>query len=397
MSRRPLIAHVLYRLDTGGMEQMLVRLINGTCHHYRHAVICLQGYGDFRDRIEPEDVRCLALDKRPGKDWRCYLRLWRVLRSVKPDIVHTYNFGALDTAPVARLAGVRRVVHAERGRDAADPNGENRKYRLLRRGLLPFIDRYLAVSADLRNWLTANVGIPAERVTCIPNGIDVAAFADASSDPAERVLLRDFAPPGSLLIGTVGRLDAVKDQTGLISAFGCLCEALPDQRTRLRLVVVGEGTQRPALESHIAHLGLSGQVRLLGNRSDIPALLAEFDVFALSSIAEGMPGVLLEAMASGLPVVATQVGGVGEVVVDGVTGTLVPASQPRAFSMALAEYIMHSSLRRQHGRAGRDTALAQFSLQTMLDAYTALYDSLLVSDSDREDMAAEGIGKRGED
>lgn len=377
MNDKPLIVHVLYRLDTGGMERMLVTLINRTCQRYHHAVICLEGYGALRDEIEPDDVTCLALDKKPGKDWYCYFRLWRALRNLKPDLVHTYNVGAVDAAPIARLAGVRRVVHAERGRDAVDPRGESRKYRRLRRWLLPFIDRYLAVSRDLQNWLMDKVGIPSSRVVCIPNGIDVAAFTATENERSTRPLLGSFAPPGTVLIGTVGRLDAVKDQAGLIAAFRILCESLPHECERLRLVLLGEGSQRAALESQIASAGLSTQVRLLGNRKDVAPLLAEFDVFALSSIAEGMPGVLLEAMASGLPVVATDVGGVGEVVVAGVTGTLVSANDPKALAGALMDYVLDETLRAKHGAAGHECVVARFSLQTMLSAYMELYDGLL--------------------
>ncbi|HJW05937.1 MAG TPA: TIGR03088 family PEP-CTERM/XrtA system glycosyltransferase [Rhodanobacter sp.] len=377
MNDRPLIVHVLYRLDTGGMEHMLVTLINQTCQRYRHAVVCLEGYGALRNRIESADVVCVALGKRSGKDWRCYFRLWRVLRDLGPDLVHTYNIGAVDVAPVARLAGVRHVVHAERGRDAADPRGESRKYRLLRRGLLLFIDRYLAVSRNLQDWLTEKVGIPSSRVACIPNGVDVAAFAGTAHERRPRRLLGAFAPPGTVLIGTVGRLDAVKDHAGLIAAFRILCEAWPRQGEQLRLVLLGAGSLRAALESQVERGGLSAQVRLLGNRSDVAALLAEFDVFALSSIAEGMPGVVLEAMASGLPVVATDVGGVSEVVEAGVTGTLVPAGDPHALAAALHAYVANEQLRRRHGDAGCARVAAHFSLRTMVSAYVALYDELL--------------------
>jgi sugar transferase (PEP-CTERM/EpsH1 system associated) len=377
VNRKPLIVHVLYRLDTGGMERVLVTLINRTRQHYRHAVVCLDGYGDLRNQIESPDVRCLALNKKPGKDWRCYFRLWRALRMLKPDLVHTLNVGALDAAPIARLAGVRRVVHAERGRDASDPRGESRKYRLMRRWLLPFIDRYLAVSQDLQRWLIDKVGIPASRVVCIPNGIDLAVFAPAARARDTRPLLGSFAAPGTVLVGTVGRLDAVKDQVGLITAFDQLCEALPQERERLRLVLVGEGPKRSVLEAQIARGGLSNQVRLLGNRTDVAALLAEFDVFVLSSIAEGMPGVVLEAMAAGLPVVATAVGGVGEIVSSGATGKLVPAGDPKALAAALASYVLDDELRVRHGSAGRARVETRFSLQTMLASYTEFYDGLL--------------------
>lgn len=114
MSGKPLIAHVLYRLDTGGMERVLITVINHTHSRYRHAVICLEGFGALRQQIADPQVICLALNKKAGKDWGCYFRLWKALRALKPDLVHTYNLGALDAAPVAKLAGVRRVLHAER-------------------------------------------------------------------------------------------------------------------------------------------------------------------------------------------------------------------------------------------------------------------------------------------
>ena len=396
MSEKPLIVHVLYRLDTGGMERMLVTQINHTLPHYRHAIICLEEYGALRSSLASDDVQCIALHKKPGKDWRCYVKLWRALRHLKPAIVHTYNFGALDMAPVAKLAGVRRVIHAERGRDAADPNGESRKYRRMRRWLLPFIDRYVTVSADLQSWLIRDVRIPPARVTWVPNGIDVALFDEARSARPKPRVLNTFAPVGSVLIGTVGRLDPVKDQLGLIEAFRRLCQQLPRWQERLRLVLVGEGPQRRVLEAKIASAGLATQVRLLGNRTDVAALLGEFDMFVLSSVAEGMPGAVLEAMASGLPVVATRVGGVGEVVVDGATGTLVEPGNPGTLALALRSYVEDESLRRQHGDAGRQRVEQHFSLAAMLAGYTSLYDEVLARRDYASSRASIGFAERRE-
>jgi len=389
MTDKPLIAHVLYRLTTGGMERVLVTVINRTQSRYRHAVICLDLYTSYRERIANPDVECFALHKKPGKDWACYFRLWKVLRQLRPDLVHTYNFGALDAAPVAKIAGVRRVIHGERGRNAQDPRGENRKYRALRRWLTPFIDRYLAVSRDLRDWLTEVVGIDPSRVVYIPNGIDAASFVVAPLQKEGRPLLGSFAPPGSILIGTVGRLDPVKDQAGLLAAFKLLCESSPDVRGKLRLAIAGEGSERSVLEAQITEFGLREQVCLLGNRDDVPAILAEFDIFVLSSIAEGMPGVLLEAMAAGLPVVATDVGGVSEIVSPGATGLMVPARNPSAMSQALSNYVSNEALRARHGRAGRRQVESGFSLEHMITAYTAVYDELLESQPSKTPKLAE--------
>ena len=377
MNHKPLIVHVLYRLDTGGMERIVVSLVNATHDRYRHAVISLTGFGALRLEIEDAVVACLSLEKKPGKDWWCYFRFWRALRTLKPDLVQTYNIGTLDLAPVARLAGVHRLIHAEHGRDATDPGGDNRKYQWLRRWMAPLIRRYVVVSHDLQSWLTERVGIRPSKVTYIANGIDPAKFSRACIGFEPRKRLGDFAPPGTVLIGNVARLDKVKDHEGLIFAFKLLREKAGKNNASARLIIAGEGPQRGELERQIARLGLTETVRLLGNRGDVAHLLAECDVFALSSIAEGMPLTLMEAMAAGLPVVATDVGGVASVVEAGVTGTLVPAGDPHALAEALSAYVADENLRRQHGKAGCARVAAQFSLSTMVSSYVALYDELL--------------------
>lgn len=373
MSDQPLIAHVLYRLDTGGMEHIVVSLIKATRGRYRHAVITLAGFGALRSEIEDDVVACVALGKRPGKDFGCYLRLRRALRALRPDLVQTYNLGTLDLAPVVKMAGVRHLVHAEHGRDAADPAGDNPKYQRLRRWMAPCIDRYVAVSPDLRDWLVQTVHIKPAKVAFVANGIDVGTFAVAR--PAPRRLLADFAPPGSVLIGNVARLDAVKDHAGLLDAFRRLRER--SHGADVRLVIIGDGPQRAELAARIAQHGLDDCVRLLGSRSDVAGLLAECDLFVLSSIAEGMPVTVLEAMAAGLPVVATDVGSVAAVVVDGETGALVPARDAGALAHALGRYVDDAALRECHGAAGRQRVAAQFGHAAMVAAYVGLYDGLL--------------------
>lgn len=375
MNDKPLIVHVLYRLDTGGMERIIVSLINATSDRYRHAVITLTGFGVLRNEIEDAGTEFLSLEKKPGKDWPCYWRLWRALRALKPDLVQTYNIGTLDLAPVVKLAGIRRLVHAEHGRDASDPKGENPRYLRLRRWMAPLIDRYVAVAPDLQHWLTDCAGIRRSKVAYIANGIDAGAFKLPRVASAPRRKLGDFAPAGTVLVGHVARLDKVKDQAGLLSAFKLLREQA--QHADCRLIIAGEGPQRDELERRISELDLMETVRLLGNRSDVAELLAECDMFALSSIAEGMPVTLLEAMAAKLPVVATDVGGVALVVETGVTGTLVPAGDPHAMAAALGAYVADETLRRQHGAAGCARVAAQFSLSAMVASYVTLYDKLL--------------------
>lgn len=391
MSGKPLIAHVLYRLDTGGMERIVVSLINATRDRYRHAVIALAGTGALRLEIEDTAEACLSLDKKPGKDWGCYFRLWRALRKLKPDVVQTYNIGALDLAPVVRLAGIHRLVHAEHGRDAADPRGENLKYIRLRRWMAAFIAKYIVVSPDLQHWLEDRVRIRPSKVLYIANGIDPAVFKATRASAGPRKLLGDLAPAGTLLIGNVARLDKVKDQAGLISAFKLLRETIGEENVDCRLAIAGAGPQQAELQQQIEQLGLNGVVRLLGNRSDVAELLAECDVFVLSSIAEGMPVTLLEAMAAGLPVVATDVGGIASMVQDGVTGTLVPAGDPHALARALGTYLMSENLRRRHGEAGCARVATRFSLGAMVSAYAGLYDGLLAGWRTQQSNSSVGL------
>lgn len=397
MIAKPLIAHVLYSLRTGGMERFVATLVNETNGRYRHAIICLTQSGPIYREMAGASVPCLELHKRAGKDWGCYLRFWKTLRDLRPDVVHSYNIGTLDLAPVAKLAGVRHVIHAERGRDISDPLGRNRRYRRLRRWVSPFIARWVPVSHDLEAWLTADVGIDRSRVSCIPNGIDVRRYAGRATPADARPLTRDFAPPGTLLVMNVGRLDAIKDQRGLIDAFDRLRKRDDRAAADLRLAIVGEGSERAPLERQVSRLGLASCVRLLGNRDDVPALLAEAAIFVLSSVGEGMPGAILEAMASSLPVVATRVGGTGELVVDGETGTLVAPSDPEALAASLDAYVRDPGLRQEHGKAGRARAESRFSLDSMVSAYVALYDGLLVPPVRRpQPHPASGMAEPGE-
>jgi sugar transferase (PEP-CTERM/EpsH1 system associated) len=373
-SRPPLVVHLVYRLDIGGLETLLVDTINRMpAHRYRHAVVCLTDYTDFAKRITRADVELFALHKQPGLGLDSHVKLFKLLRRLRPAILHTYNLGTIEYAAVAMLAGVPVRVHAEHGRDAGDPNGTNRKHNLLRRLLVPVIDRYVPVSSDLRQWLKDVVGIPDAKNQFIGNGVDTERFraGPVAGDPAE-----PWGAPGPFVIGTVGRLQDVKDQACLIDAFARLRDLLPAERDRLRLVLVGDGPLRARLAERIAAAGLQDVAWLAGPRSDVAPVMRSFSLFALPSMAEGTPVTLLEAMASGLPVVASRVGGIPELVQDGATGTLVPAGDPEQLALALASYVSDSARVRLHGLAGRARVEQHYSIAAMLASYLALYDGL---------------------
>lgn len=370
----PLVAHLIYRLDIGGLETLLVDSINRMpVGAYRHVVICLTDYTDFAKRITRPDVELHSLHKRPGLSLGTHAALFKLLRRLRPDILHTYNLGTIEYAFTAALAGVPARVHAEHGRNARDPNGSNRKHNLLRRLLVPFIDRYVPVSTDLQRWLCRVVGIPAAKVRFIGNGVDTQRFR-ATGAPGEQ--REPWMEPGAFVIGTVGRLQDVKDQATLVDAFARLRDMLPSERHRLRLVIVGDGPLRGALAERIATLGLRNCVWLAGPRTDVAAVMRSLSLFALSSIAEGTPVTLLEAMATELPVVATAVGGIPELVQDGVTGTLVPPADADRMARALLGYAIDSERARHHGAEGRARVEQHYSIAAMLGHYMALYDEL---------------------
>lgn len=369
----PLVVHVIRRLDYGGMETMLIDLINRMGDTpYRHAVICLKDYTGFRDRIASPAVEVFTLGKREGKDLISYWRLWRLLRRLRPALVNTYNLATLDVAPFARLAGCR-VVHAEHGWEAGREAVPS-KYIRLRQLMRPFIDRFVAVSNDLQDWLRDTVGVSAARVVCIHNGVDDARFL---RDASERLRARERLgiEEKTFVIGTVARLDPVKAQTLLVEAIGKL-SGDPGSRAVL-LLMVGEGPERGRLEALIRTRELDHLVQLIGARDDVPELLNAFDVFALPSCNEGVSIAVLEAMAAELPIVATRVGGNPEVVADGETGLLVVPGDAEALAAALARYRDDAALALAHGKKGRARMRSEFSLDSMVQRYLRLYDELL--------------------
>ena len=374
-SRAPkLICHIIYRLDFGGLENGLVNLINYLpAESYRHAVICMTHATDFRLRIERSDVEIIELGKRDGKDLATYGRMWRAIRALQPDIVHTRNLPALDMLAPAALAGVRRFVHGEHGLDVIELDSHKARYLWLRRISQFFVRRYITVSRDLAIWLSREALIPEGKITVIYNGVDTLRFYLA--EPPPDFLPQGFAPPDAFVIGTVGRLEAVKNPLLLVRAFCRLVDLDPTLRSRARLVIVGDGSLRAEIENTLLEANLKDLVWLPGFRSDAELFYRAFDVFALPSRREGISNTVLEAMASGLPVVATHVGGNPEIVTSS-TGQLVPAGDPDAMAKALLRYIRDPNLAGQQGRAGRGRTETSFSLSAMMQGYMEVYDTL---------------------
>jgi len=373
-----LIAHVVYHFGTGGMENGLVNLINRLpAAGFRHAIISLTDHTDFRGRIERGDVVFHDLHKPPGQGLGWWLRLYRLLRELKPDVVHTRNLNALEAQWVAAFAGVRARVHGEHGRDVFDLEGKNWKYNLLRRAVRPLVRHYLCVSRDLASWLRETVGVPPQRLTQIYNGVDSRKFHPRDGERP------DVGPPGFLagadcVIGSIGRMVAVKDYPTLVRGFIEACRQAGDA-SGLRLIIVGDGPLRDECHAMLAAAGLEGQAWLPGNRNDTAELLRAMDIFVLPSLGEGISNTILEAMASGLPVIATAVGGNPELVVPGNSGVLFNPGDSTVLARTLLDYAADPRRRVREGAAARNRIEQAFSLAAMAAAYQAVYEAVLTN------------------
>lgn len=373
---RALVAHVVYRFDTGGLENGLVNLINHMPRDaYRHLIVALTEVTDFRHRIRRDDVEFIALNKPPGHAISLYPRLYRLFRERQPAIVHTRNLAALECVLPAWAAGVPVRVHGEHGRDVEDLDGSKRKYQWLRRAYKPWVSHYIALSNDLGGYLRDKVRVPESHMSQVYNGVDTERFmpALASSVPPGC----PFVPGEHWLVGTVGRMQQVKDQPTLARAFVLALQQQPALRERMRLVMIGGGPLREVVQGIVAEAGFSDLCWLPGERADVADVMRALSCFVLPSLAEGISNTILEAMASGLAVIATAVGGNAELVSSGRTGLVVPPADPQAMAQALLTLASDPEKAAAMGRAARSDVERQFSLQAMVANYMAVYDQQL--------------------
>ncbi|WP_374480962.1 TIGR03088 family PEP-CTERM/XrtA system glycosyltransferase [Zoogloea sp.] len=374
---RPLIIHIVYSFDVGGLENGIVNLINRMpVERFRHMIVALAYCSpSFCQRIQRSDVEFVSINKGAGHGFKLYPKIYRMLRQLKPAVVHTRNLAALEMVVPAWLAGVPLRLHGEHGWDNSDPDGRSRKYQFVRRLYSPFVSKYIALSRTIESYLVDRVGIEAERIRRICNGVNADRFVPAAT--RRDIAGSPFNDPELFVIGTVGRQQAVKDQATLVHAFAAFVRGNPEAARRARLILVGDGPLAASLADLVKGEGLDGSVWMAGERSDVPEIMRGLDMFVLPSQAEGISNTLLEAMASGLPVVATAVGGNPELVVDHQTGLLVPPQDPERMAQAFDVLFSDSTAARAMGQAGRERVLTNFSMDAMMGNYLALYEGKL--------------------
>lgn len=371
---RPLIVHMMHRFDTGGLENGVANLINHMpSGAYRHAVLALTEVTDFSQRVQRADVEFISLHKPPGHGVWQYPQLFKLFRQLRPAIVHSRNLAALEMQVPAWAARVPARIHGEHGRDMGDLDGTNVTNQRIRRFYKPFIHQYIALSRDLADYLVDKVHVSQQKITQAYNGVDADRFCPAGDGP-QPIPGCPFDPAKHFLVGTVGRMQTVKDQVMLAHAFVQTIFLAPQLRLHMRLIMVGEGPLRAKAQAVLDDAGLGALAWLPGERSDVPSIMRGLHVFALPSLAEGISNTVLEAMASGLPVIATAVGGNADLVEQGHTGYIVPSAHPQAMALRMVEMASHRDRAHRMGQAGRQRVLAKFSMQAMVATYQAVYD-----------------------
>jgi sugar transferase (PEP-CTERM/EpsH1 system associated) len=342
---------------------------------YRHKIICL-GYCNptFSERIKRDDIEIVALNKGDGFDFPMMLELRRILKRWKPAIIHSRNIAALEMQLVTLGLGNVNRVHGEHGRDMGDLNGQNWKYNALRKVSSLWVDRFITVSKDMERWLQQDVGIPRQKLTQIYNGVDLTKFT-----PGDTSVDTGSSTPEQLqiIVGTVGRLDPVKAQNLLINAIAKLVSLQPHSREQLKLWIIGDGPEKQALRTQAEKHGIDDLVWFAGDRSDVPELLREMDIFVLPSLAEGLSNTLLESMASGKAVVASLVGGNPELVEDGVRGRAFPSQDLDSLTQILQQLMNSAEERNRLGGNARQFIEERFSWSRCVQAYRSQYDALL--------------------
>ncbi len=376
---RPLVMHIVYRFDTGGLENGIVNLLNHMPPQaYRHTVVALTDVTDFRLRVQRDDVEFISLHKPPGHGIWLYPRLYALMRDRRPAIVHTRNLAALEAAVPAWLARVPVRIHGEHGRDETDVDGSKRKYQWMRRLYRPFVSHYFALSRDLASYLLDKVEVPTRRVTQVYNGVDVSRFTPSGSAPTP-INGCPFDPEQYWLVGTVGRMQTVKDQPTLARAFIAALAQRPELRERARLVLVGAGPLREVCRQLLVDAGVADLAWLPGERGDVADVMRGLHCFVLPSLAEGISNTILEAMASALPVIATAVGGNADLVTHGKTGVIVPPDDVQSMAEAIVRFASAPPRAAAMGRAGRAKVEEHFSLPAMVNTYRQTYDRLLAA------------------
>ncbi len=374
IERRIGIGFVLHVMHVAGAEMLVVEIVRRMMGTFEPTVICLDGIGPLGEQLRNEGVEVINLERRPGRDYRVAWRMARLIQKRGIEIVHAHQYTPFFYAALAKLVmlGRFRLILTEHGRHFPDIVSPQR--RLANRWLLgPLADAITGVCQFSANSLAKNDGFSRKNIAVIDNGIVLDRYSPA--DHVGEIRARLGLDPARRYVGNIARFHPVKDQVMLLNAFALVAAAEED----VDLILVGDGPLRETLADLSRSLGIEHRVRFLGVRSDVPEILRALDVFALTSVSEAASLTLLEAMASGLPVVVTAVGGNPELVRNGLDGICVPRGDASATATAILQILRDPSSASEMGRAARERVVERYQLDATVTAYLELYRDLCVS------------------
>jgi sugar transferase (PEP-CTERM/EpsH1 system associated) len=354
------ILHLVYSMGCGGLEKVIVNLINGSKDYScEHIIVTLTPEHELVSLIEGK-VTVYCVNKKPGKDIHCHWRLYKLFRKLRPDVLNTYNFGTIEYQMVAKMAGIRLGIHSDHGRGGDDSLGKNGRNNLVRRFMSRFIDVYVVVSKDLYYWVKNDIRIESKQIKIVQNGVAIENYSERRSSET------------AFTFCTVGRLDEIKNQILMIKAYHQAIETSPELLVT-KLQLVGDGPMRDVLKALVSSLQLENNIELMGYREDIANILSMANAFVLSSNYEAMPMTILEAMASHVPVVTTDVGGIRHFISDQ-EATFVEAGNEQLLAEKFIELYQHP--KNYQGKINKAYKLVSdnYSLQNMCKVYMDIYE-----------------------
>ena len=369
------VLHILHKLSVGGAENGVVNLSNRMdTSRFSVGIVSLSPGGKLMERVDSSRVSLIQdLNKQPGNDWQLPFQLAKIFKREHPHIVHSHAWGTLVETWLAKmLARVPIWIHGEHGTMQEKPMN-----RRIQRMVWGRADQVLSVSGVLADRLSETMAFPRESILPLLNGVEISKF-QPKNQIKNNISLRDSLKiaPETKVVGIVGRLEPVKDHESFIKAIAYISNNSDSFRNgNLCALVIGDGALTSSMQELSEELGLTKVVKFLGRRNDVPELLDLVDVSVCSSLSEGMSNTILEAMASGLPVVATNVGGNPELVIEGKTGLLVPSAAPEKLGKALTSLLIDPDKCLEMGRKGKERANNHFTLDGMVKNYEDLYQS----------------------
>ena len=367
------ICQLVLGLPVGGTEVLACRLGQRLQGEFDFLYVCLDEIGSLGESLQEQGFKVVSLKRQPGIDWRCSLRLSRLIKQERVDAIHAHQYTPFFYSMTARLFGGRvPVLFTEHGR--FHPDYPRRKRMIFNRFFLRQKDRCIGVGNAVRHALIQNEGIPESRVGVIYNGIDMSPYQNGQRGADRAQVRADLGlNENEFVVAQVARLDYLKDHLTAVRVI----ERVARECDRVRLLLVGDGPEREAIEAEIQKRGVSSQVRLLGLRSDVSRILAASDAFLLTSISEGIPLTIIEAMCAGLPVVSTRVGGIPEIVENEVTALLAAAGDDEGLARQLLRMSADPHRCKEMGQNGKLHAFSHFSEDRMHSEYAALYRDML--------------------